>query len=55
MRTGSVLPLRVRRSRSNTSVFTSPGTGTMPVSSAAPSPDTMSVSFSPPDPISARS
>jgi hypothetical protein len=50
-RTGSVLPLRVRRSRSRTSVFTSPGAGTMPVRSAAPSPETMSASFSPPEPI----
>jgi hypothetical protein len=35
--------------------LTSPGTATMPVNSAAPSPETMSVSFNPPEPISARS
>ena len=50
-----VLPLRIRRSMSNTSVLTSPGIGTIEVSSDAPSPDTMSVSFNPPLPISARS
>ena len=44
-----VLPLRIRRSMSNTSVLTSPGTATIEVSSEAPSPDTMSVSFRPPD------
>ena len=50
-----VLPPRMRRSMSNTSVLTSPGTATIEVSSEAPSPETMSVSFSPPEPISARS
>ena len=44
-----VLPPRMRRSMSNTSVLTSPGTATIEVSSDAPSPDTMSVSFRPPD------
>ena len=38
-----VLPPRIRRSMSNTSVLTSPGTATIDASSAAPSPDTMSV------------
>ena len=50
-----VLPPRIFRSMSKTSVFTSPGTATIEVSSDAPSPETMSVSFSPPEPISARS
>ena len=50
-----VLPPRMRRSMSKTSVLTSPGTATIEVSSEAPSPETMSVSFSPPEPISARS
>ncbi|MBA7480166.1 hypothetical protein ES707_15613 [subsurface metagenome] len=50
-----VLPLRMRRSMSKTSVFTSPGAGAIEVSSAAPSPETTSVSFKPPEPISARS
>jgi hypothetical protein len=50
-----VLPLRMRRSMSKTSVLTSPGIGTMDVSNEAPSPETMSVSFRPPEPISARS
>ena len=47
-----VLPLRMRRSMSKTSVFTSPGAGTIEVSSEAPSPETISESFSPPEPIS---
>ena len=42
-----VLPVRMRRSISKTSVVTSPGTGVIEVRSAAPSPDTMSVSFKP--------
>jgi len=50
-----VLPVRIRRSMSNTSVLTSPGTGTIDVSSEAPSPETISPSLNPPDPISARS
>jgi hypothetical protein len=50
-----VLPPRIRRSMSNTSVLTSPGTATIEVNSAVPSPETISVSFSPPEPISARS
>ena len=49
-RTGSVRPPRVLKSRSSTSVFTSPGAAPSVVSSDAPSPDTMSASFSPPEP-----
>ena len=54
-RTGSGLPARVLRSRSSTSVLTSPGAALSVVSSAAPSPATMSESFSAPAPTSARS
>ena len=54
-RTGTERPPRVLKSRSSTSVFTSPGAAPSVVSSAAPSPDTMSVSFRPPEPTCARS
>ena len=46
-RTGSVRPLRVFRSRSSTSVLSSPGAARSVVSSAAPSPATRSASFKP--------
>ena len=54
-RTGTERPPRVLKSRSNTSVFTSPGAAASVVSRAAPLPDTMSASFSPPEPTCARS
>ncbi len=54
-RTGTGLPVRVLRSRSSTSVFTSPGAALSVVSSAAPSPATMSLSLSEPAPTWARS
>ena len=54
-RTGTERPPRVLKSRSSTSVFTSPGAAASVVSSAAPLPDTMSASFSPPEPTCARS
>ena len=54
-RTGTGLPARVFRSRSSTSVFTSPGAAVKVVSRAAPSPATMSVSLSEPAPTWARS
>ena len=53
-RTGTERPPRVLKSRSSTSVVTSPGDGGSD-SSEAPSPVTTSASFSPPEPTSARS
>ena len=54
-RTGTERPPRVLKSMSNTSVFTSPGAAASVVSSAAPLPETMSASLSPPEPTCARS
>ena len=55
-RTGRRLAVARHADRGRTtSVLTSPGTAAIAVSSAAPSPDTMSASFSPPEPNSARS
>ena len=54
-RTGSVRPERVLKSRSITSVFTSPGAAPSVVRRAAPLPETMSDSISPPEPTWARS
>ena len=54
-RTGTVRPPRVLKSMSITSVFTSPGAAASVVSSEAPLPETMSASFSPPEPTWARS